>query len=93
MNRLSLEEQQCFLSLGEKLGYLDREMQVGQLELLEEEMRDRIKALKAAMPQKKKLYQSMGIPFGETLRSRRYFPLHLHIVVCFIARKEVTPCD
>ncbi len=64
MNRLSLEEQQCFLSLGEKLGYLDREMQVGQLELLEEEMRDQIKALKAAMPQKKKLYQSMGILGG-----------------------------
>ena len=39
-------------------------MQVGQLELLEEEMRDRIKALKAAMPQKKKLYQSMGILGG-----------------------------
>ena len=36
--RLSEEERESFLSLGEKLGYLDREMQVAQLTLLEEEL-------------------------------------------------------
>lgn len=32
--KLSEEERESFLSLGEKLGYLDREMQVAQLTLL-----------------------------------------------------------
>ena len=53
-----------FLSLGEKLGYLDREMQVAQLTLLEEELGYRIKTLKSAMPKQQKTYQSMGILGG-----------------------------
>lgn len=51
-------------SLGEKLGYLDREMQVAQLTLLEEELGYRIKTLKSAMPKQQKTYQSMGILGG-----------------------------
>ena len=48
----------------EKLGYLDREMQVAQLTLLEEELGYRIKTLKSAMPKQQKTYQSMGILGG-----------------------------
>ena len=59
--KLSEEERESFLSLGEKLGYLDREMQVAQLTLLEEELGYRIKTLKSAMPKQQKTYQSMGI--------------------------------
>ena len=62
--RLSEEERESFLSLGEKLGYLDREMQVAQLTLLEEELGYRIKTLKSAMPKQQKTYQSMGILGG-----------------------------
>lgn len=62
--KLSEEERESFLSLGEKLGYLDREMQVAQLTLLEEELGYRIKTLKSAMPKQQKTYQSMGILGG-----------------------------
>ena len=64
LHRLSEEERESFLSLGEKLGYLDREMQVAQLTLLEEELDYRIKILKSAMPKQQKTYQSMGILGG-----------------------------
>ena len=64
LHRLSEEERESFLSLGEKLGYLDREMQVAQLTLLEEELGYRIKTLKSAMPKQQKTYQSMGILGG-----------------------------
>lgn len=49
---------------GRKTGYLDREMQVAQLTLLEEELGYRIKTLKSAMPKQQKTYQSMGILGG-----------------------------
>ena len=62
--KLSEEERESFLSMGEKLGYLDREMQVAQLTLLEEELGYRIKTLKSAMPKQQKTYQSMGILGG-----------------------------
>lgn len=64
MEKISPEEQECFLSLGEKLGYLDKEMQVAQLTLLEEELRERIRELKSGMPKRQKMYQSMGILGG-----------------------------
>ena len=41
LQKISAEERECFLSLGEKLGYLDREMQVAQLTLLEEDSEKR----------------------------------------------------
>lgn len=64
LQMLSAEERECFLSLGEKLGYLDREMQVAQLTLLEEELNGHIKMLKSAMPKQQKVYRSMGILGG-----------------------------
>ena len=64
MEKISPEEQECLLSLGEKLGYLDKEMQVAQLTLLEEELRERIRELKSGMPKRQKMYQSMGILGG-----------------------------
>ena len=58
------EERESFLSLGEKLGYLDREMQVAQLTLLEEELSHRIRTLKNTLPKQQKTYRSMGILGG-----------------------------
>ena len=67
LQKLSAEERESFLSLGEKLGYLDKEMQLAQLTLLEEELSHRIKVLKSAMPKQQKTYQSMGILGGMLL--------------------------
>ena len=39
-------------------------MQVAQLTLLEEELRERIRELKSGMPKQQKMYQSMGILGG-----------------------------
>lgn len=64
LQKLSSEERECFLSLGEKLGYLDKEMQVAQLTLLEEELREKIRLLRTGLPQKQKVYQSLGILGG-----------------------------
>lgn len=61
---LSLEEREGFLSLGEHLGYLDKEMQLRQLDLYEEELIRLIGRLRAEMPEKKKIYQSLGILGG-----------------------------
>ena len=67
LQKISGEERECFLSLGEKLGYLDRKMQVVQLTLLEEELSHRIRALKNALPKQQKTYRSMGILGGMLL--------------------------
>ena len=67
LQKLSVQERESFLSLGEKLGYLDREMQVAQLTLLEEELGGRIRSLKSAMPRQQKTYRSMGILGGMLL--------------------------
>ncbi len=67
LQNLSVRERECFLSLGEKLGYLDKKMQVAQLELLEEELVERVKSLKSAMPKEQKTCQSMGILGGMLL--------------------------
>lgn len=64
LQKLSKEERECFLSLGEKLGYLDKEMQVTQLALVEEEVREHIRELRSGMPKRQKMYQSMGILGG-----------------------------
>ena len=61
---LTEREGEQLSSFGEHLGYLDREMQVAQLTLLEEELGYRIKTLKSAMPKQQKTYQSMGILGG-----------------------------
>lgn len=61
---LSEKEWELFLSLGEKLGYLDLEMQKRQLEFLEEELHCSMNDLRAEIPAKKKVYQSLGILGG-----------------------------
>ena len=62
--KLDEDELRKISLLGEKLGYLDREMQVAQLTLLEEELGHRIKTLKNALPKQQKTYRSMGILGG-----------------------------
>ena len=61
---LSREEQELIFSLGGRLGYLDREMQLRQLELCEEETLRFLEELSKEMPEKKKIYQSLGIMGG-----------------------------
>lgn len=64
LSKVSEEERGCFLSIGERLGYLDREMQVAQLSLLEADMDRCLSSLRRTMKEKKKLYQNMGIMGG-----------------------------
>ena len=64
LSKISEEERDCFLSIGERLGYLDREMQVAQLSLLEADMDRCLSSLRRTMKEKKKLYQNMGIMGG-----------------------------
>lgn len=64
LSKVSEEERGCFLSIGERLGYLDREMQVAQLSLLEADMDRCLGYLRRTMKEKKKLYQNMGIMGG-----------------------------
>ena len=50
--------------LGEQLGYLDNAMQLRQLERTEETIRSTLQELKQELPQKRKLYRSLGILGG-----------------------------
>lgn len=61
---LTGEEREKIGQLGEKIGYLDREMQLRQLELYEEEFQMILKKLRAESPEKKKIYNSLGIMGG-----------------------------
>lgn len=61
---LTSEEQEKLFSLGEHLGYLDLDMQMKQLDLYERELERSIEELKAELPGKKKVYQSLGILGG-----------------------------
>lgn len=51
-------------SLGSKLGYLDKEMQIRQIELLETELEVRRNQLREKLPEQKKICQSLGIMGG-----------------------------
>ena len=62
--RLSEEERESFLSLGEKLGYLDREMQIRQLELYETDFLYLLQNLRKDKEEKKKIYRSLGAMGG-----------------------------
>lgn len=64
---LSREELEKISSLGEKLGYLDREMQIRQLELYEQDFQQMIGKLKETIPGKLKIYRSLGIMGGMML--------------------------
>ena len=58
------EEVQLVISLGSRLGYLDREMQLRQLELYEDEVKQHIRELHEKIPEKRKICQSLGIMGG-----------------------------
>lgn len=61
---LTSEELDEFLSLGNRLGYLDVEMQCRQLELYESSLTQHIQEIRAQLPEKKKVYQSLGLLGG-----------------------------
>lgn len=61
---LTKEEEEALLSLGEHLGYLDLNMQIRQLEMFEKELIFWIENLQAEIPEKKKIFQSLGILGG-----------------------------
>lgn len=61
---LSRTEWEMFLSLGDRLGHLDLDMQKKQLEFYEEELLRSLDNLRAEMPAKKKVYQSLGVMGG-----------------------------
>lgn len=61
---LTKEEWELLFSLGGCLGYLDLEMQRKQLEFYEGELIRSIEELRAEMPAKKKVYQSLGMMGG-----------------------------
>ena len=48
-------------TLGRRLGYLDREQQICQIELLETETEERRRQLREKLPEQKKICQSLGI--------------------------------
>lgn len=50
--------------LGSRLGYLDREMQLCQIELLETETGERRRSVREKLPEQKKLCQTLGILGG-----------------------------
>lgn len=60
----SAEEMELIASLGDRLGYLDREMQLRQMEIFEEELCKRLDFLAGELPEKKKLCRSLGILGG-----------------------------
>lgn len=57
-------EKNLIISLGERLGYLDKEMQLRQLEIFEEELLRMTELLERELPEKKKLCRSLGILGG-----------------------------
>lgn len=61
---LTREEQEEFLVLGSRLGHLDVEMQCRQLELYESNLIQHIQEVRAQIPAKKKVYQSLGLLGG-----------------------------
>ncbi|MBU5480857.1 stage III sporulation protein AB [Blautia sp. MSJ-19] len=64
--KLSLEEgeKNRIRMLGKRLGYLDREMQLRQLELYEEDFQHFLETLRKDKAEKKKLYRSLGTMGG-----------------------------
>lgn len=62
--RFSAEEMELIASLGDRLGYLDREMQLRQLDVFEEELCRRLDFLACQLPEKKKLCRNLGILGG-----------------------------
>ena len=61
---LTGEEREKLYSLGRCLGYLGLEMQMKQLELMEEDIRLSFQELQKRLPERKKMYQNLGILLG-----------------------------
>ena len=61
---LTGEEREKLYSLGRCLGYLGLEMQMKQLELMEEDIRLSFQELQKRLPERKKMYQKLGIILG-----------------------------
>lgn len=60
----SEQERDLIASLGGRLGYLDKDMQLRQLDLFAEELLHMTELLERELPEKKKLCQSLGILGG-----------------------------
>ena len=58
----SAEEMELIASLGDRLGYLDREMQLRQLDVFEEELCRRLDFLACQLPEKKETMPESGDP-------------------------------
>lgn len=63
-SRLDKEDRQNLCELGGRLGYLDRQMQIQNLEWFCRETQQELRELQATMPARKKVYQSLGIMGG-----------------------------
>ena len=58
------EEKGELILLGKHLGYLDLTVQIRQIEIFEEQIRQKIHQAQASLEEKKKLYQRLGILGG-----------------------------
>lgn len=61
---LCREDTEAFLQLGSVLGFMDRETQIRNLNLYEEEIQRLIEEQQCVLPQKKKMYRTLGIMGG-----------------------------
>ena len=61
------EELEFWQILGSRLGYLDREMQIRQIELLETELEGCRRQFREKLPEQKKICQTLGILGGVLL--------------------------
>ena len=62
--KLGKEEREKLFSLGEHLGYLDLDMQMKELELFETDLEYSLEKMRKELPEKKKVYKSLGILLG-----------------------------
>lgn len=60
----SQREKSLIFSFGERLGCLDREMQLNQLTFFEKELEEELVLLRRELPERKKLCRSLGILGG-----------------------------
>lgn len=62
--KLDGTEKDRFMSLGDNLGYLDKEMQLSNIDLYLEQLEEDINVLQKAVSSKCKLYRSLGVMAG-----------------------------
>lgn len=62
--KLDGSEKDRFMSLGDNLGYLDKDMQLSNIELYLEQLEEDINTLQTAVSSKCKLYRSLGVMAG-----------------------------